>query len=98
MAAGDGQNRRGTRRRYGERSGLRWRAVRPGEPCAPCLRLANHEAGKQTSGDMRFDADVLDYFKSRGRGWRSRMNAVLRSYVEKEHLPAAHKPRVRARG
>src|SRR5580765_192071 len=24
---------------------------------------------------MRFDADILEYFKSQGRGWQSRMNA-----------------------
>jgi len=30
---------------------------------------------------MRFDADVLDYFKQQGRGWQSRMNAVLRQFM-----------------
>lgn len=33
---------------------------------------------------MRFDADVLAYFKSTGRGWQGRMNAVLRSYVDRQ--------------
>ncbi len=31
---------------------------------------------------MRFDAEVLDYFKRQGRGWQGRMNAVLRSFIE----------------
>jgi uncharacterized protein (DUF4415 family) len=31
---------------------------------------------------VRFDADVLEFFKSAGRGWQGRMNAVLRSFVE----------------
>ena len=31
---------------------------------------------------MRFDADILDHFKSQGRGWQSRMNAVLRGFVD----------------
>jgi|HubBroStandDraft_6_1064221.scaffolds.fasta_scaffold794965_2 uncharacterized protein (DUF4415 family) len=31
---------------------------------------------------MRFDAEVLDYFRRRGRGWQERMNAVLRSFIE----------------
>lgn len=31
---------------------------------------------------LRVDADVLDYFKSQGKGHLTRMNAVLRSYVE----------------
>jgi uncharacterized protein (DUF4415 family) len=31
---------------------------------------------------MRFDADVLEFFKRSGRGWQGRMNAVLRSFME----------------
>ncbi len=33
---------------------------------------------------MRFDADVLEFFRSGGRGWQGRMNAVLRSFMEKQ--------------
>ena len=31
---------------------------------------------------MRLDAEVIDWFKGQGPGWQTRMNAVLRSYVE----------------
>ena len=31
---------------------------------------------------VRYDADVVDWFKSQGRGWQARMNAVLRSFME----------------
>ena len=31
---------------------------------------------------MRIDRDVLDYFRRLGRGYQTRINAVLRSYVE----------------
>ena len=31
---------------------------------------------------LRVDADVLDWFKAQGLGYLSRMNAVLRSFVE----------------
>ncbi|MEG4286952.1 BrnA antitoxin family protein [Microcoleus sp. A006_D1] len=31
---------------------------------------------------LRVDSDVLDWFKSQGKGYKSLMNAVLRSYVE----------------
>ena len=31
---------------------------------------------------LRVDSDVLDWFKSQGKGYQSLMNAVLRSYVE----------------
>lgn len=31
---------------------------------------------------LRIDADVLDWFRSQGRGYQSRMNALLRAYME----------------
>ncbi len=31
---------------------------------------------------IRFDADILAWFKAQGRGYQTRMNAVLRSYYE----------------
>jgi uncharacterized protein (DUF4415 family) len=32
--------------------------------------------------NAKFDADVVDWFKSQGRGYQTRMNAVLRRYME----------------
>jgi len=31
---------------------------------------------------IRIDAEVLDFFQREGRGYQSRINAVLRTYVE----------------
>jgi uncharacterized protein (DUF4415 family) len=31
---------------------------------------------------LRIDAEVLDFFKDSGKRYQSRMNAVLRSYVD----------------
>jgi uncharacterized protein (DUF4415 family) len=31
---------------------------------------------------LRVDTDILDYFRQEGPGYQTRMNAVLRSYVE----------------
>jgi len=31
---------------------------------------------------LRLDRDVLDWFKSTGKGYQTRINAILRSYVE----------------
>ena len=31
---------------------------------------------------LRVDRDVLEFFKSGGRGYQTRMNAVLRAYME----------------
>lgn len=38
---------------------------------------------------IRLDNDVLDYFKRRGRGYQSRINAVLRAYVRAQLLAEA---------
>jgi uncharacterized protein (DUF4415 family) len=54
------------------------------------LMRGRHENKRQVT--MRFDADILDYFKSQGRGWQSRMNAVLRGFVEREHQLSGKKP------
>ena len=31
---------------------------------------------------MRIDRDILDYFRQAGKGYQTRINAVLRSYVD----------------
>lgn len=36
----------------------------------------------RTSVHLRLDSDVVEWFKSRGKGHLTRMNAVLRAYVE----------------
>lgn len=41
-------------------------------------RLAN----KKQLVSIRYSPEVLDYFRSSGAGWQSRMDAVLREYVE----------------
>ena len=36
----------------------------------------------KTSVHLRLDSRVVDYFRAQGKGHLTRMNAVLRSYVE----------------
>jgi uncharacterized protein (DUF4415 family) len=36
----------------------------------------------KTPVNAKFDADVVDWVKSEGRGYQTRMNAVLRRYME----------------
>ena len=38
--------------------------------------------------NMRIDKDVLDYFKKTGRGYQTRINAVLRGYVDQKRKQA----------
>ena len=38
--------------------------------------------------NIRIDRDVLEYFRKKGKGYQTLINAVLRSYVkQKEHQP-----------
>lgn len=36
---------------------------------------------KKTEIHIRIDADVLEWFKAQGKGYQTKINAVLRSYV-----------------
>lgn len=36
----------------------------------------------KTPVNAKFDVDVVDWFKAQGRGYQTRMNAVLRRYME----------------
>jgi uncharacterized protein (DUF4415 family) len=38
--------------------------------------------GGKTSVHLRLDSDVVRWFKSKGKGHLTRMNAVLKAYVE----------------
>jgi uncharacterized protein (DUF4415 family) len=42
----------------------------------------------KTAISIRVDADVLDFFKATGQGYQTRMNAVLRRYVERQKAKA----------
>jgi len=44
-------------------------------------RLVLPSSGGKVPVSIRLDAEVLDYFKGAGRGYQSRINAVLRAYV-----------------
>ena len=45
------------------------KVVRRGRPPADSPKI---------STTVRLDADVVDYFRSEGRGWQTRLNAALR--------------------
>jgi uncharacterized protein (DUF4415 family) len=44
-------------------------------------------AGK-TSVHLRLDRDIVEWFKGRGKGHLTRMNAVLRAYVDAQKRSA----------
>lgn len=45
---------------------------------------------------IRLDGDILDWFKARGRGYQTRINAVLRAFVQSRQR-AERKPTLRTR-
>jgi uncharacterized protein (DUF4415 family) len=47
-------------------------------------RLVMPEDRGKTPISIRLDDEVLDYFKSQGRGYQSRINAVLKAYVRSQ--------------
>jgi uncharacterized protein (DUF4415 family) len=40
---------------------------------------------------MRVDRDVLDFFRRSGKGYQTRINAVLRSYVSRMRRSSEHR-------
>ena|SRR6266481_4843297 len=43
---------------------------------------------------LRIDADVLDFFKTTGKRYQTRMNEVLRTYVDAQRQPGRRRGRV----
>ncbi len=39
---------------------------------------------------VRFDADMVEWFKNQGRGYQTRMNAVLRAFYESRQKQPKH--------
>ncbi len=61
----------------------------PGLPDAVWMKAAEQLPHIKKQITLRIDAEVLEFFKHTGARYQSRMNAVLRSYVE------AHKARAK---
>jgi uncharacterized protein (DUF4415 family) len=45
-------------------------------------RRGRPSGSTKVSTTVRFDADVLDAFRSTGRGWQTRMNSALREWLK----------------
>jgi len=46
------------------------------------VRKGLDPAPKKSLLSLRIDADVLEWFRAQGRGYQSRMNALLRAYMK----------------
>jgi uncharacterized protein (DUF4415 family) len=40
------------------------------------------QSGRKAAISLRLDPEVLDWFRTQGPGYQTRMNAVLRAYME----------------
>ncbi|MDJ0688448.1 MAG: BrnA antitoxin family protein [Xenococcaceae cyanobacterium MO_188.B32] len=40
---------------------------------------------KKTQVTLRIDNDVLEWFKSQGKGYQTKINSLLRAYMEAHH-------------
>jgi len=54
----------------------------PYRPDAVWMKAADRLRETKKQITLRVDTEVLDFFKNTGKRYQSRMNAVLRSYVE----------------
>ena len=43
-------------------------------------------SGEKISTTIRFDSDVIDAFRSTGKGWQTRMNDALRDWLRNHSL------------
>jgi uncharacterized protein (DUF4415 family) len=92
-------NRKSTSARYSLREveALRQRGEDPTLPDAPEAESLGEDFWKsarvvmppgKTSVHLRLDRDVVEWFKAHGKGHLTRMNAVLRAYVDAQKRSA----------
>jgi uncharacterized protein (DUF4415 family) len=68
------------------RPALEWIAEEFGPEAAEELRRGRGRPAKpdrKVNQTLRLDPDVLAWFKRQGPGWQARMNAALRSFMER---------------
>jgi uncharacterized protein (DUF4415 family) len=58
----------------------------PYRPDAVWMKAADQLPHSKKQITLRIDAEVLEFFKHSGKRYQSRMNAVLRSYVDAQKV------------
>ena len=58
------------------------RPVAETHPEIPPKVRGPQKASTKKSTTIRLNAEVIDFFKSQGKGWRTRINDVLQEYVD----------------
>ena len=57
-------------------------AIQVAEIVRDIARQGLPPAPRKAAISLRLDADVLDWFRAQGAGYQTRINAVLRAYME----------------
>ncbi len=61
-----------------------FKEAKPASEILPSIiKRGNQIAPVKISTTIRLSADVIDYFKSDGKGWQSRLDAVLQEHIKK---------------
>ena len=58
-------------------------AVANDPDAAPLEAEGLRPIGNKQSISIRLSPDILDYFRSSGKGWQTRLESVLREYMER---------------
>ena len=61
--------------------------LQPGRPKSPNPKKAVN---------LRLDPEIIEHFKAGGRGWQTRINAVLKDFVAAETAPKRSRAKKRA--
>ncbi len=49
------------------------------------VRKGLKPVGRKAQVTLRIDADVIQWFRARGRGYQTRINSILRAYKDAHH-------------
>jgi uncharacterized protein (DUF4415 family) len=59
--------------------------VRPEQFARAVVRRGLKAAPAKAQVTLRIDQDVLDWFRGQGQGYQTRINALLRAYMDAHH-------------
>lgn len=57
--------------------------ARKGSAATSVVRRGKQKAPLKMPISLRIDAEVLSFFRSQGKGWQTKMNDVLKAWVER---------------
>ena len=65
---------------------LKMRPVKELHPDRPSRIRGRQKLPLKIPVSIRLSPDIIDYFKSQGKGWQTKVNAILREYVKTHNI------------